>query len=199
MTDLMGDALAITLLAKGISKAEVARRVGVSPSTIYRWLGNPEFRARLDEMTAKAEEAAQAEIEEVYQEGTAMALEMIRLSRQAGRDLIAIGPKGRMAQVVARNKLVDTGMKAWMKMVDIRHPSSGRGSVSLTAMDEAQPRILPQPQWGTEGCPLPPAGRTRVGDTFMRWMKDRRQEAREAMEALEAEGAESSTREEETT
>lgn len=42
---------AIMLLAQGISKAETARNVRVSETTIYNWLKNPEFEKQLEEET----------------------------------------------------------------------------------------------------------------------------------------------------
>jgi len=158
-------------------------------------------------MTAKAEETAQAEVAEVYQAGTAMALELIGYARQAGKDLAAIGPKGRMVQAVAWGKVLDAGMKAWLRMVDLRHASSGGGGnagpqgaqgAQGGASSSSWPWLAqggegpegPLPRMGTEEHPLPQEGRARVSNAYQYIMslanKAAREEAHEEAHKEEA-------------
>lgn len=53
LTDRMLDVAA--LLALGHSKVEIAKRAGVDRRTLYRYLGQPEFRSLVDSMTAAVE------------------------------------------------------------------------------------------------------------------------------------------------
>ena len=170
--------LTITLLAQGVSVAETARSAGISERTMYRRLQDPAFVAKVEEARAKVAGIIQGRVMAqmaVIGEG---ALELVFLGLEAARELRALPqkPAPSMAWVVAQKEILSQGAKAIRLLLERNEKQGGGdgrggapwGSSANFYLQGDSTKILPKPDWGTEGCPYPKEQRTRIANIWER-------------------------------
>lgn len=120
---------AISLLARGISPGQVARDLGISDRTLFRWKKSPEFSAAIEEI---GKEATKTVIKETAADLSELALEHLQAHQVARR--MAQKVLGRFAETIdATTEPEDVSVRSvnlWSQIL-CRHIEGERVAASL--------------------------------------------------------------------